>query len=105
MKKLLLLIGAAIRRIPAATLAAVVFAALASSAFAHGWVDERAATTGQTGSWTEGVAYDPATQTADICAAALVEEYKSVAAQFKGKKKEEPAPEPTPEPDGNAPVS
>ena len=29
--------------------------------------------------------------------AALVEEYKSAASQFKGKKKEEPAPEPTPE--------
>ena len=33
--------------------------------------------------------------------AALVEEYKLVASQFKGKKKEEPAPEP----DGNASVS
>ena len=31
--------------------------------------------------------------------AALVEEYKSVAAQFKGKKKEEPAPEPEPTPE------
>ena len=30
------------------------------------WIDERAATTGQTGSWSEGVAYDPDTQTADI---------------------------------------
>ena len=29
--------------------------------------------------------------------AALVEEYKLVASQFKGKKKEEPAPEPEPE--------
>ena len=57
---------AAIRRIPAATLAAVVFAALASSAFAHGWIDERAATTGQTGAWSEAVAYDPATQTAEL---------------------------------------
>ena len=57
---------AAIRRIPATTLAAVVFAALASSAFAHGWIDERAATTGQTGSWSETVAYDPATQTAEL---------------------------------------
>ena len=66
MKKLLLLIGAAIRRIPAATLAAVVFAELASSAFAHGWIDERAATTGQTGSWSEAVVYDPATQTAEL---------------------------------------
>ncbi len=33
--------------------------------------------------------------------AALVEEYKLVASQFKGKKKEEPAPEPN----GNASVS
>ena len=33
--------------------------------------------------------------------AALVEEYKTVASQFKGKKKEEPAPEPN----GNASVS
>jgi hypothetical protein len=58
MKKLhmLMMIGSAV----------VVFAASASSAFAHGWVDERAATTGQTGSWSEGVAYDPDTQTADI---------------------------------------
>ena len=46
--------------------AAVVFAASASSAFAHGWIDERAATTGQTGSWSEAVAYDPATQTAEL---------------------------------------
>ena len=37
--------------------------------------------------------------------AALVEEYKLVAAQFKGKKKEEPAPAPEPEPNGNASVS
>ena len=57
---------AAIRRIPATTLAAVVFAALASSAFAHGWIDERAATTGRTGAWSEAVAYDPATQTAEL---------------------------------------
>ena len=33
--------------------------------------------------------------------AALVEEYKLVASQFKGKKKEEPAPEPTPEPEAS----
>ena len=50
----------------AATLAAVVFAALASSAFAHGWIDERAATTGRTGAWSGTVAYDPATQTAEL---------------------------------------
>lgn len=37
--------------------------------------------------------------------AALVEEYKLVASQFKGKKKEEPAPAPEPEPNGNASVS
>ena len=119
-----------------------VFAASASSAFAHGWIDERAATTGQTGLWSEAVAYNPATQTAelegdvvftpyapsagnfvtlkgvwrhemrkettelqgfqaalatDANCAALVEEYKLVASQFKGKKKEEPAPEPEPE--------
>ena len=35
------------------------------------WVNECAATTGQTGSWSEGVAYDPATQTADICGEAV----------------------------------
>ena len=33
--------------------------------------------------------------------AALVEEYKLVASQFKGKKKEEPAPEPTSEPEAS----
>ncbi|MBQ7234634.1 MAG: hypothetical protein IJS36_04415, partial [Kiritimatiellae bacterium] len=33
--------------------------------------------------------------------AALVEEYKAVASQFKGKKKEEPAPEPTSEPEAS----
>ena len=57
---------AAIRRIPEATLAAVASAVLASSAFAHGWIDERAATTGQTGSWSGAVAYNPATQTAEL---------------------------------------
>ena len=62
---------AAIRRIPEATLAAVASAVLASSAFAHGWIDERAATTGRTGTWSEAVAYDPATQTADICGTAV----------------------------------
>ena len=35
------------------------------------WVNECAATTGQTGSWSEGFAYDPATQTADICGDAV----------------------------------
>ena len=57
---------AAIRRVPEATLAAVVFVASALSAFAHGWIDERAATTGRTGAWSEAVAYDPATQTAEL---------------------------------------
>ena len=59
----------AIRRVLALPLAAVVlgfaFAAAIPAAGAD-WVNECAATTGQTGSWTEGVAYDPATQTADI---------------------------------------
>ena len=55
---------------------AFVFAFAAGVVFAAGetphrtigtnWIDERAATTGQTGSWSEGVAYDPDTQTADI---------------------------------------
>ena len=69
---------AAIQRVLAASLAAVVFAFAAGVVFAAGgtgtshrtigtnWSDERAATTGQTGSWSEGVAYDPDTQTADI---------------------------------------
>ena len=69
---------AAIQRVLAAPLAAVVFAFATGVAFAAGgtgtphrtigtnWIDERAATTGQTGSWSEGVAYDPDTQTADI---------------------------------------
>ncbi len=30
------------------------------------WVDECAATTGQTGSWSEGIAYDPVTQSAEL---------------------------------------
>ena len=47
-------------------LIACAFAALASSAFAHGWIDERAVTTGQTGTWSEAVAYNPATQTAEL---------------------------------------
>ena len=51
------------------------------------------------------IAPTDATAAAISKVAALVEEYKSVAAQFKGKKKEEPAPEPTPEPNVNAPVS
>ena len=152
-----------------APLAAVVFA-FAAAAFGGetAWVDERAATTGQTGSWTEGVAYDPATQTADICGdaardamearsderseraeekasgttpelrkavaallvqaarrvnavnevapteataaaiskvAALVEEYKLVASQFKGKKKTDPEPEPEPAPEPETPTT
>ena len=41
------------------------FAAAIPAAGAE-WVNECAATTGQTGSWSEGIAYDPATQTADI---------------------------------------
>ena len=60
----------AIRGVFATPLAAVVFGfALAAAVPAAGadWVNECAATTGQTGSWSEGVAYDPATQTADIC--------------------------------------
>jgi hypothetical protein len=74
---------AAIQSVLAAPLAAVVFAFAAGGVFAAGgtgtpnrtigtnWVDEQAATTGQTGSWSEGVAYDPATQTADICGEAV----------------------------------
>ena len=58
---------AAIQSVLAAPFAAVAFA-LAAAAFGGeaAWIDERAATTGQTGSWSEGVAYDPATQIADI---------------------------------------
>lgn len=46
------------------------FAAAIPAAGAE-WVNECAATTGQTGSWSEGFAYDPATQTADICGDAV----------------------------------
>ena len=64
----------AIRRVLALPLAAVVlgfaFAAAIPAAGAE-WVNECAATTGQTGSWSEGFAYDPATQTADICGDAV----------------------------------
>ena len=58
----------------ATPLAAVVFAfafAAAIPAAGADWVNECAATTGQTGSWSEGVSYDPATQTADICGEAV----------------------------------
>ena len=64
----------AIRRVLALPLAAVGFAfafAAAIPAAGADWVNECAATTGQTGSWSEGVAYDPATQTADICGEAV----------------------------------
>ena len=44
------------------------------------------------------IAPSEATAAAISKVAALVEEYKLVASQFKGKKKEEPAPEPEPEP-------
>ena len=47
------------------------------------------------------IAPTEATAAAISKVAALVEEYKLVASQFKGKKKEEPAPEPN----GNASVS
>ena len=51
-------------RVLASFLAAfVIFAAAARDG---AWIDERAVTTGQTGTWSEGIAYDPATQTADI---------------------------------------
>ena len=58
---------AAIQSVLAAPFAAVAFA-LAAAAFGGeaSWIDERATTTGQTGIWSEGVAYDPATQIADI---------------------------------------
>ena len=59
----------AIRRVLASPLAAVGFAfafAAAIPAAGADWVNECAATTGQTGSWSEAVAYDPATQTAEL---------------------------------------
>ena len=64
----------AIRRVLALPLAAVGFAfafAAAIPAAGADWVNECAATTGQTGSWSDGVAYDPDTQTADICGDAV----------------------------------
>ena len=62
----------AIRRVLALPLAAVGFAFVAAIPAAGAeWVNECAATTGQTGSWSEGFAYDPATQTADICGDAV----------------------------------
>ena len=65
---------AAIRGVFATSLAAVVlgvaFVAAIPAAGAD-WVNECAATTGQTGSWSEGFAYDPAAQTADICGDAV----------------------------------
>ena len=113
---------AALQSVLAAPLAAVVFAYAAGGVFAAGevpnrtigtnLVDERAATTGQTGAWTDGVAYDPTTQNAAISkVAALVEEYKLVAALAKHRKGDTPDPEPEPtleptlEPNGNASAS
>ena len=75
----------AIRRVLALPLAAVGFAfafAAAIPAAGADWVNECAATTGQTGSWSEGVAYDPATQTADICGEAVFTPKASSAGNF-----------------------
>lgn len=114
---------AAIRRIPATTLAAVVFAALwvANDAVStamdarHDVERERAEekAAGTTPELRKAVAAllvaaarrvnavneiapTEATAAAISKVAALVEEYKLVASQFKGKKKEGPAPEPEP---------
>ena len=66
----------AVQRVLAAPLVAFVFAFAAGVVFAAGetprraigtnWIDERAATTGRTGAWSGAVAYDPATQTAEL---------------------------------------
>ena len=48
------------------------------------------------------IAPSEATAAAISKVAALVEEYKLVAAEFKGKKKADPEPEPTPEPEASA---
>ena len=52
----------AFKRILAASLAASVFTCAAGV----GWIDERAATTGRTGAWSESVAYDSVTHSAAI---------------------------------------
>ena len=47
--------------------AAVFAASVFTCAAGVGWIDERAATTGRTGSWSESVAYDSVTHAAAIC--------------------------------------
>ena len=53
----------AFKRVFAAAFAASVFTCAAGV----GWIDERAATTGRTGSWSESVAYDSVMHAAAIC--------------------------------------
>lgn len=53
----------AFKRVFAAAFAASVFTCAAGV----GWIDERAATTGRTGAWSESVAYDSVTHAAAIC--------------------------------------
>ena len=82
----------AIRRVLAMPLAAVVFA----FAFAVATLLVQAA---RRVNAVNEVAPTEATAAAISKVAALVEEYKLVASQFKGKKKTDPEPEPTPEPE------
>ena len=73
----------------------VVFVASASSAFACGWIDERAATTAQTGTWSEAVAYDPDNEKAALAISkvcGIINDFKRVASEAKRRKGDGPAP-------------
>ena len=87
----------AIRRVLAMPLAAVVFA----FAFAVAPLLVQAA---RRVNAVNEVAPTEATAAAISKVAALVEEYKLVASQFKGKKKTDPEPEPEPTPEPGTPA-